>query len=576
MTHHVGAQLTALSIPGQGNMLGPYFAPYGAGPGYWYNSGPTFREPFRPYGRVFFGAEDPSALPQRRGLTATLAPIVAPATGGVLVRKTLDENQVLHVEICVDGMCHSTSMDLAPAIQMLLGKLKTVHDQWHASQAPEAVNKTVNDTVNAAEELIVGALVDKHVDTVASGILSSITDAVSSIVSNATPVGWALKIKPIGDVIRKFKGPIAAAAGIAAAGAATAIPGAGPFVAPLAGKLAGDVVNSTLGDKKAQQEVAQAKQQAQTDPVIAAALNAATKAVANTTAAYHVKDTAQKANAGDPAAQQEIAQVAVDAKSGDPAAQAVSSLIQSAMTSEWGAKLWEGITGRGPDVISPSAPPTAAGWYNLTVGQDIAHPSLVSVLDENGRATGRQVMWHPTHDQIAQFGGSLPAYYTESGGGFFVYTTVQGPVPYRPTWQVMYWNEGQAMPRATGTSTGYMGPAQAQAVIGQWREIIGAAIDATREQARAHATTKPGNAAGVILTADGRAMGRGFRTLDAAIDWLQHITRNHHSFTYAAAYEKDRAGNAFIQAEEFGTAAQAQPMQAAHVRAAQAQQVALK
>jgi len=566
MTHYVGAQLTALSIPGQGNMLGPYFAPYGAGPGYWYMSGPSFREPFRPYGRIFFGAEDPSALPQRTGLTAALAPIVAPATGGVLVRKMLDDKQNLHVEICVDQMCHSASLDLGPAISALLKKLM---EEWKASSQadlpPQVVNSTVQSAVDAAQEMIVGALVDRHVNTVTSGIL----DTITSVIKNVTPFGLALQIKPVADIMRKFKGPIAAAAGLAAAAGATAIPGVGPFVAPVAGKLAGDLVNSSLGDPAAQKKVAQVKQEAAVDPQVAAALDAATKAVANTTAAYHVKETAQRADAGDSAAQQEIAQVATDAKAGDPAAQAVADLIANVMKSEAGAKLWEQVTGRGPGTVSSI--PTTAGWYDITVGQDIAHPFLVPVVDDVGNFTGQQVMWHPTHDQIARFGGSTPLFFTAGEGGLFAFKDPKGQpytspriqnfrgVPlsfYHPTWQVMYWNEGQASARTPGTSTGYMSPAQAQAVIGQWHEIIGATIDQTREQARAHATTKPGNAAGAILTPDGRVMGRGFQTLDAAIDWLQHITRNHKSFTYAAAYEKDRAGNAYIQAEEFGNATQ--------------------
>src|SRR5580765_3089241 len=57
---------------------------------------------------AFIGAEMPSANPPaRHGLTAEIAPIVAPATGGITVKKELDANQVLHVEICVDGKCYS-------------------------------------------------------------------------------------------------------------------------------------------------------------------------------------------------------------------------------------------------------------------------------------------------------------------------------------------------------------------------------------------------------------------------------------------------------------------------------------
>jgi hypothetical protein len=90
--------------------------------------------------------------------------------------------------------------------------------------------------------------------------------------------------------------------------------------------------------------------------------------------------------------------------------------------------------------------------------------------------------------------------------------------------------------------------------------VIGAVLDDVREKARAHAVTKPGTAAGVLVTVDGKLHGRGFRNLDDAIDWLDHITRNRGSFTYAAAYEKDAAGAAFIQAEEIGGSSQQQPV----------------
>ncbi len=51
-------------------------------------------------------------------------------------------------------------------------------------------------------------------------------------------------------------------------------------------------------------------------------------------------------------AQQQIVKVADDAEKGDPAAKAVADLVANAMKSEWGAKLWERVTGRGPATIS--------------------------------------------------------------------------------------------------------------------------------------------------------------------------------------------------------------------------------
>lgn len=464
MPNILGAELTALSAPG-----------YGFGYGY----------PFRahPSRVVFFGAEaPPSQVPtasrpvvvpgpliERRGLTAEVAPILAPATGGVMVKKHLDDKQVLHVEICVDGKCYSTSMNLAPAIAMVMKKLAA----WHASQPPPAtVVSTVQQAVGAAEDMIVGALVSRHIDTVAAGWLSDLGNVVKSVALGPVAAMIPDKVKRgITSTLRKFKGPIGAAAGVAAAAGATLIPGAGPFVAPVAGKLANDLVQSAAGDDAAKKRVIDAAQQAATDPNVAAALRAAEKAAANSTVAHYVQDTAKKAAQGDSSAQREIVKVADDAQKGDPAAQAVADLIASAMRSEWGAELWEQMTGRGPGVSGVS------GWSDDVVGA-------------------------------------------------------------KPKYRMR-----MRRPRVSGWSG----------------DVVGAAIDDVREKARAHAVTKPGAAAGVILTVDGRLHGRGFRNLDDAIDWLQHITRNRTSFTYAAAYEKDAEGAAYIQDEEFGSTPREMP-----------------
>jgi hypothetical protein len=425
---HYRALLTALqnSAP---------FAPYP-------NKG--FRAPGVESARLERLGADPQA--PRTDLTTEIGPVLAPASRGISVNKHLDDKQILHVEICVDGKCHKTSMDLAPAIAMLMQKLARWHEGQHAPQPPPStVVNTVQAAVGAAEDMIIGALVARHIDTVAAGLLGDIAGAVSSAVKS---VGGG-----VADTFKKFKGPIGAAAGIAAAAGASMIPGVGLIAAPMAAKLANDLVQSTAGDTDAQKKVKQAAQQAKTDPAVAVALEQATKAVANSTAAHHIQDTAKKAARGDAQSQQKIAQVATDAEKGDPAAKAVADLVANAMKSEWGAKLWEKVTGRGPGTVS--------GWHGSAVGQ--------------------------------------------------------------------------------------------------WYEMIGAALDDVREKARAHAVTKPGTAAGVLVTVDGKLHGRGFRNLDDAIDWLQHITRNRGSFTYAAAYEKDSEGAAFIQAEEIGGTSQPAP-----------------
>lgn len=341
MSDNIGAQLTGLSAPGYG-----FYRPYGG-----------FRRPFyRPYGGVFFGAEapgTPAEPPRRTGLTAELAPVLAPATGGITVKKELDDKQVLHVEICVDGKCYRQSMDLAPAIAMLMQKLKSWHESQHAPQPPPTtVVSTVQNAVGAAEDMIVGALVARHVDTICGSFLGDIAGAVKGVASGIAG--------GVASTFKALKGPIGAAAGVAAAAGAAAIPGVGPIAAPIAGKLANDLVQAAAGDDKAKKTVQQAAQQAQTDPAVAVALQQAKKAVANSTAAHHVQETAKKAARGDSSAQQQIAMVAEDAQQGDPAAKAVADLVANAMKSEWGAKLWENVTGRGPSTIS--------GWYDIVVG----------------------------------------------------------------------------------------------------------------------------------------------------------------------------------------------------------------
>jgi hypothetical protein len=474
MKKRIGAELTALSAPGGffGYGGSPFNQFYGNGLGYGSPYGALYGSAFRPYsgpppgygvqvGPYILGADvSPTPSIQRTGLVADLAPVLAPATGGISAKQFLDDQRVLHVEICVDGKCHQTSMDLGPAIDMVMQKLAAWHQAQHASMPDSgSVTRAVDNAVNEAGKMVVGALVSRHIRTIAGSWIDDLGSAISAAVSS---VGGGIK-----HTFQKYKKPIGVAAGIAASAAASEIPGAGPAAAPLAGKLANDLVNSTGGNTPAQQSVAQAQQQAKTDPTVAVALNAAQNAVVNTAAAYHVQETAKAAAQGNTQAQKQIVQVATDAQNGDPAAKAVADIVANAMQSEWGADLWTSLTGRGPDTVSGQ-------WYDVV--------------------------------------GCVPRTYA-----------------------------------------------------GQWVDIVGQslqALDTVREQARAHAVTKPGPAAGVVITADGRAQGRGFRTLDDAIDWLDHVTRNRGSFTYAAAYEKDANGAAYIQAEEVGGSSQTGPQQA--------------
>ena len=313
---------------------------------------------------AFIGAEVPAppARPARRtGLTAEVAPVFAPATGDISARLDLDQQQRLHAAICVDGKCYRTSINLGPVIEVLMAKMAQWHAAQHDGSAPaphlkvsgDVVIGAVDRTVASAGDALIGALIDQHVSVACAGWLSDIGNAVKSGVTGVA--------SGIGSTLKALKGPIGAAAGIAAATAAMAIPGVGPIVAPIAGKLANDMVQSAAGNKAAQKSVAAASKLAATDPTIAAAFAAAQKAAAQSTAAHHVAVTATKAAAGEPAAQAKIASVVQDAEKGDPAAHATTDLIADAFATElanraqhsdWGAKLWERATGRGPATVS--------------------------------------------------------------------------------------------------------------------------------------------------------------------------------------------------------------------------------
>jgi len=588
---------------------------------------------------------------QRKGLVAEVAPIVAPATGGITVKKELDDKQVLRVEICVDGKCYSSSMDLAPAIAMVMDKLSRWHLERHAQMDQKllspppttAVSGAVDAAVNQAADGMVAALVGRHVETICGSFLDDIGNAVKGVASGLAG--------GVASTIKSLKGPISAAASVAATSGAALIPGVGPFVAPIAGKLAGDIVNSTIGDPQAQQAVAQAKQQAQTDPNVALALKEAQKAVANSTVAHHVQLTAKKAAQGHPQAQQQIANVAQSAEQGDPAAKALADLVANAMHSEWGAKLWEQVTGRGPATVSgyPAYAVIGSFWDDvknavLTVtgtkatNQFIKDNHLEGLVGMAGQAVATYyggpaagaaakalaptIMNLGIEDKqkaqaahsdvqgvkaVAQQAGPRMAQAADLAHGAIEHTATayqvaqivkdaKAGVPQaqqalanlraaarsgdlkakRALHAARMINRAQeAAPGPTPGPVPAPAPAPggppggspvgqwhdiAEAVVGcaaceaegAWHDVVGTAVDDLRERARGYATKKPGNAAGVIQMVDRSFHSRGFPSLDDAIDWLQRATSRREDFLYAAAYEKDRDGTAYIQAEEFG------------------------
>jgi hypothetical protein len=305
------------------------------------------------------------------GLLAEVAPAIA-ATSGVTARFELDDRQCLCVTICVDGKCYSSSMDLAPAIGAVLHKMS----QWHAAQhdasmpAPHlakvsetVVIDAVDKEVTSAGQALLEDLVGRHVDVISAGWLSSVRGAIGKTLRVLKPVITTVATK------------VAAAYGGEKAGAAAAA------FAPMLTDFQADLVDPKKNPKKAaeaQRAIAQLNVEAKADPRVAEALRAAQKAVTNTTVAYHVNATATKAAAGDPAAQKEIAAVVAAAQQGDPVAKSTTDVLTEtfaqtiadrATHSEWGAKLWEQVTGRGPATVS------GYPWYGI-VGAEGHVPSI--------------------------------------------------------------------------------------------------------------------------------------------------------------------------------------------------------
>lgn len=356
MTNNIGAELTALSAPGFGYGYPRYraYGPYSL---------------YRPYGGVFFGAETPAAPPtapggQRTGVLADVAPVMAPATGDVDVQKRLDDKQILHVEICVDGKCYRTSMDLAPTLALVVDKLNQWHQAAHAQPPLSTIVSTVGEAVDAAGSEIANIMVGHHVETMTGGWLSDIGGAIG---------GTLRKLQP---VISTVATSVATTYGGPTAGAAAA------KLSPMITSFQADLLDPKGSPQKkavAQQALASLKTHAANNPAKAQALAAANQAVKNTAVAYHVKNTAQQAAAGDAKAQTDINALVTAAEQGDPAAKSTFDVLaqtfaQEIMKSEAGAKLWERVTGRGPGTLSPT---TTSGWYDI-IGAVAEAPLLPS------------------------------------------------------------------------------------------------------------------------------------------------------------------------------------------------------
>jgi hypothetical protein len=281
----------------------------------------------------------PGGTEPRRGLLAEVAPHVAPATGPISVKKTFDDHQVLHVEICVDDKCYRTSMDLAPAIEMVMTKLAQWHKAQHAPTPSTAIVGAIEGAIDAAGNAMADTLICHHGTVMMGGFFDDVGSALGGTLRQLAPV-----ISTVATSVATYYG--GSAAGAAAGQLA-------PVVTNLQANLL-DPKGSPKTRAAAQQTLQYVNQVAQGDPHAAQALAAAHQAVRDTAVAYHVKGAVDKAVAGDPVAQQNVAAVVQAAEKGDPVAKStyeviVQTLLNNAQHSEWGARLWEKIMGGGGD-----------------------------------------------------------------------------------------------------------------------------------------------------------------------------------------------------------------------------------
>lgn len=362
---------------------------------------------------LFDGAFVAGDVPSVDRTRALEAPMTTPTTpGSITVKKEFDDKQVLHVEICVDGQCYKTSMDLAPAIKMVMAKLAQWHQGMHGNgqvSPATVVVGAIENAIDAAGDTMVTMLVGQHAAVMASGLLDDIGGALSSAGS------------AIGGTLRQFAPVISTAA------AAVATAYGGPAAGAAAKELAPTITNlqANLLDPKgdpakkaqAQQALQRVRQVAQADPRAVQALNAAHQAVRDTTVAYHIKNTVDKAVAGDQAARNDVDAVVQAGQQGDPSAKSsyemiAQALLDKAQHSQWGAQLWDKITGGGSSV---------SGWYDMVgatyVGgfwDDVGN----AVLTVTGtKATNQFIHDHHLEGVVGLAGQAIATYYGGPAGG---------------------------------------------------------------------------------------------------------------------------------------------------------------
>lgn len=199
--------------------------------------------------------------------------------------------------------------------------------QQNGFEVPTAqeVVAAIDRAVAEARNSMVKSLVGQHISTVSSGWFDKLKHAAGSAVRG---VGKVAHSKAIVATLKKYKGPIASAAGLAAGSAAGLI--GGPAAGLVANKLANSLTHAAAGDGSAKKALEEARSDAMRDPKLANALGHAEKAVAATTAAYHVAETARAATSGNQDAAAEMNKLADAAQQGDKAAQVALQLAQTA------------------------------------------------------------------------------------------------------------------------------------------------------------------------------------------------------------------------------------------------------
>lgn len=316
-----------------------------------------------------------------------LAPVVAAGARGAHASHRFDPGtQTLDTSVVVDGRQYNARADLSKALAGIAADVAGYHQALHGNpQAPTAVagaTHRANAAIAACGDALVGAVLDNHANELCAGwwhdLTHKITGAVKGAVHGLEAAGKGA-LGGIGHTLVALKGPIEAAASMAAAGALTAIPG-GVLLAPMASSLTKNLIDAATGSGSVQQAaqtvVKQAQQAALSNPSVAQALNAAHQAVAQTTTAYHVAQTVANAAAGNPDAISQVAELGQAAAQGDPAAAQLMSVAQGISNAVDDGKVADEAVSQGVADLRARGSQIAATSHDQFIGVDLDHQGI--------------------------------------------------------------------------------------------------------------------------------------------------------------------------------------------------------